>query len=98
MEIKWVDRDGSNKVITVYGTKQFEGQEQLDETHPDIVAFFNPPPPTDEERIDAAFPQTDTARVIFEALFELINRVIVLEAGTAVDRAQLKTWLKNKLP
>ena len=55
-------------------------------------------PPTDAERIDSAFPQTDTARVIFEALFELVNRVIALEGGVAIDRIQLKTWLKNKLP
>ena len=55
-------------------------------------------PPTDAERIDQAFPQTDTARVIFEAFFELTNRLIAIEGGVAVDRIQLKTWLKNKLP
>lgn len=50
------------------------------------------------ERIDAAFPQTDVARVIFEALFELSNRVIALEGGNAITRGQLRDWLKAKLP
>jgi len=50
------------------------------------------------ERIDSAFPQTDTARVIFEALFELTNRTITLEGGTAITRTQLRDWLKAKLP
>lgn len=73
-------------------------EEFLDEDHPDVVAFRNPPPPTDEERIDAAFPKTDTARVIFEALFELSNRVVTLEGGNPIDRSQLRNWLKAKLP
>lgn len=55
-------------------------------------------PPTNEERIDAAFPQTDTARVLFEYLFELTNRVIAREGGTALTRTQFKTRLKAKLP
>ena len=63
-----------------------------------IGAYVAPAPPTDSERIDAAFPQSDVARVIFEALFELTNRVIALEGGQAVTRAQLRTWLKGKLP
>lgn len=58
----------------------------------------SPTPPTDEERIDAAFPGTDVARVQFEAFFEISNRVIALEGGTAITRAQLRDWLKAKLP
>ena len=54
--------------------------------------------PTSEDRIDEAFPQTDIARVIFEAFFELANRLQVLESKPAITRAQLKTWLKAKLP
>jgi len=63
-----------------------------------ISPYVAPPPSTDEQRIDSAFPQSDTARVIFEALFELVNRVAVLESSPAITRAQLKTWLKDKLP
>lgn len=54
--------------------------------------------PTDEERIDAAFPQTDVARVIFEAFFEVANRLQALEGKSPITRDQLKTWLKSKLP
>ena len=57
-----------------------------------------PPPPTDEERIDTAFPQTDVARVIFDTLFEMINRVRVLEGNAVITRAQFKDFLKAKLP
>ena len=63
------------------------------------VSFLPPPtPPTDEERIDTAFPQSDSARVIFEVLFELTNRTIALEGGAAVTRAQFKDFMKGKLP
>ena len=62
------------------------------------LAEATKPPPTDEERIDAAFPQTDVARVIFEAFFEISNRLIVLEGGAPITKAQLKAWLKAKLP
>jgi hypothetical protein len=54
--------------------------------------------PTSAEIIDAAFPDTGIARVLFEALFELSNRIIALEGGNAITRAQLKTWLQGKLP
>lgn len=57
-----------------------------------------PPPPTDEERIDEAFPQTDVARVLFEAFFEIANRLQALEGKQPVTKAQLKAWLKAKLP
>jgi hypothetical protein len=97
MGIKWVDRDGANKIISAFANKQRDGQESLDEAHADIVAFYNPVL-MDSERIDSAFPQSDVGRVIFEALFELVNRVIALEGGSVIDRSQLKTWLQNKLP
>ena len=68
----------------------------------DLISLESPGveiPPTDEERIDAAFPQTDVARVLFEALFEIMNRVLVLEGGAPMaNRSQLKVWLRNKLP
>ena len=53
---------------------------------------------SDDERIGRSFTPTDKDRVIFEAFFEMINRIINLEGGTVVNRTQLKTWLKNKLP
>ena len=62
-----------------------------------IDPYIPPPPPTDEDRIDAVFPQTDSARVIFEAFFELTNRLIALEGGNAITKAQLRNWFKAKL-
>jgi hypothetical protein len=62
------------------------------------------PPPTDEERIDAAFPQTDVARVIFEVFFEMANQIRALQDtvnGTTqgpLTRTQLKDFMKTKLP
>jgi len=57
-----------------------------------------PPPPTPDEIIDEYFPQTGVARVLFEALFEIANRLQALEAKPPITRAQLKAWLQAKLP
>lgn len=95
----WIERDGSNNIIALYGVKQTFTTEELPLDDPEVVAFLAPPPPpTDDERIDDAFPQTDTARVIFEAFFEITNRVIALEGGSQITREQLRDWLKGKLP
>ncbi len=51
----------------------------------------------DEDRIDEVFPKTDSARVIFEAFFELINEVRALKSQPALTRAQVRNWFKNKL-
>ncbi len=68
-----------------------------EEAHAEAVE--NPPPPTDDERIDEAFPQTDSARVIFEAFFELVNDVRALKTPPQqpINRAQLRDWFKGKL-
>lgn len=52
----------------------------------------------DEVRIDAAFPKTDSALVIFEAFFEIANRLQAFEGKNPITRNQLKEWLKAKLP
>jgi len=54
--------------------------------------------PTDEDRIDSAFPQTDIARVVFGAFFEVANRLQVLEGKQPITKPQLRAWLKSKLP
>ena len=43
MTNKWVDRDGANNIITVYGSKQFSGQENMDDKNQEILDFFDPP-------------------------------------------------------
>jgi len=80
----------------VLGDIPYTAQEEADQDA--FEALPPPPPPTDEERIDEAFPQTDVARVIFEMFFELINRVRTLEGGAIITRAQLKDFIKTKLP
>ena len=52
----WVDRDGSNKIITTYGTKQERKEKLLDEDS-EVIAFLAPPPdkprpPTNKELED----------------------------------------------
>ena len=94
----YVKRDESNKVEGLYRRQQEFATEFLSEDNPEVVAFRNPPPPSASERIDAAFPQTDVARVIFEALYELANDVRTLKGQGTITRSQLRDWLKAKLP
>jgi len=94
----YVKRTGG--VITALYARPQPGtaEDYLPEDHPDVVEYRTPRPPTDAERIDAAFHGSDTARVIFEALFELANDVRGLKGQPAINRGQLRDWLKTKLP
>lgn len=53
---------------------------------------------TDAERVERSFQPTDRDVVLFETLFELVNRVLVLEGGAVITRPQFKSFLKSKLP
>lgn len=78
----------------------------------EVEALVNPPPLSPSQVIDQHFPQSGTARVLFEALFELANDIRELRReinlispgrfnnANSVDitRSQLKTWLESKLP
>jgi len=85
--------------ITFIGTGPIESIEiQIDQV---IVTRADPPPPppqTPGEIINAHFPQSGTGRVLFEALFDIANRLQALEGKQAITREQLKTWLQSKLP
>ena len=48
------------------------------------------------EIIDTEFPQTGSAKAIFEALFEIANRLQTLESKPLITREQLRAWLINK--
>lgn len=52
----------------------------------------------DAERVERSFQPTDRDVVLFELLFELINRVLTLEGNAVITRAQFKAFLKSKLP
>ena len=54
-----------------------------------------PTPLTNVQRIDAVFPQTDSARVIFETFFNVANRLQALEGKQPITRAQLLDWMKT---
>jgi hypothetical protein len=80
--------------IMGFNSAVFDGTEIIETAKHEVI----PPPPTDEERLDKALPQVDDmSKIIFESVFEIINRVIVLEGGNQITRAQLRTWMKNKL-
>ena len=53
-------------------------------------------PPTDAERIDVAFPQTDAGHVTKEMFLDFENRISALE-GKGI-KTEIETSLKNKLP
>lgn len=63
-----------------------------------IGPYAAPPAPSDDERIDEAFPQTDVAVVLAKALLDHENRLRALEGKPAIAMAQLKTALKALLP
>lgn len=74
-------------------------EEFLPDDDAEVMAFRNPPPPSDDERINRAFEQTqDRDKVLFEAIFELVNDVRVLKGQNEITKAQLKDWMKAKLP
>lgn len=93
---EWEPSDGSLVISdTARKGDSYNGKKIVPAPLPEPIQN---PAMSDEERIDEVFPQTDTARVLFEALFELSNRILKLEGRAEISRAQLKAWLKNKLP
>ena len=62
-----------------------------------MVDFPVVTPPTLEERMDAAFPQTDSARAIFNAFFNMENRIRALESKPAITKSQLRKWFESQL-
>lgn len=62
------------------------------------LPYVPPAPPTSSQIIDIHLPQSGTARVLFEAIFEIVNDVRALKGQGSITRAQLKNWLENKLP
>jgi len=97
MKRLYVKRDGSNKVVTVFHKKQFDGQEALDETHPDLIAFRNPPPPTKVERVTAITGGSDLNKVMFKMFFRLANDVRALEGKQPLTVNQFLTFLEGEL-
>ena len=93
----YIDRDGSNKIETLYRREQTPGQEALDESHADVVAFINPPAKTKAERIEAITGGSDLHNLVFKSIFKLHNRLQVLEGKPATTASQFLTFLENEL-
>jgi hypothetical protein len=94
----FVSRKQDNSIYGCWTVKQHDGQEELADDHPEVVAFMAPKVPTASQIIDAAFPQTGTARVLFEALFSLSNQVRELRTqmnAELVARGQAAAYPNN---
>ena len=98
MKTVWIDRDGSNNIITLYGVEQRPGQEKLADDSQEVIDFRNPPPPTNSERIQVITGGSDLQIVMFKMLFRLHNRVLVLESKPTIDTAAFLTFLEGELP
>lgn len=62
-----------------------------------IGPYVAPPPPTDEERLDAAFFGSDTGKLLFKVLLDSENRTRALEGKNAISATQYRTALKAVL-
>jgi len=45
----FVARNGHGQIYGIWTVRQFQGQEELSNNHPEVVAFLNPPPKTAEQ-------------------------------------------------
>ena len=54
--------------------------------------------PTLDERFGKIFSSADFTTILFEAIFELVNRTQILELKPQLTRTQVRDWLKSKLP
>ena len=52
--------------------------------------------PDTSKILDYNFPQTGVGKALFEALFEIANRLQTLESKPSITRAQLRAWLISK--
>lgn len=49
----FVGRRGDNSIYGTWTVRQWAGQEELPDTHPDVVAFLVPPPRPDLSNVDS---------------------------------------------
>ena len=85
-------------IFGLWTVQQFEGQEELPDDHPDVIAFLNPPPPTQEQLAAQAEARLDADRfnrLLFELNFDQENRIRALEGRPSVTKLQYKTALAN---
>jgi len=67
--MKFVERDQSGKIIAVYGLPQpGRAEEGKADDDPELVAFENPPAPTDAEKAEAEIGANPAMRGLVRAL------------------------------
>ena len=86
--------EDGNLTVTPFTPEEEATADQQDADRLTAETIYN----SNDARIDRSFTVSDKDRVIFEAFFEIANRLQVLESAPIITRAQLKTWLINKLP
>jgi hypothetical protein len=97
----FVERDSLGQVNGIFNRRQYEGQEELPNNHPEL---FKPSPDhvyingawvldqsKVEERMAAEVDAKD--RLLFEINFDQENRIRALEGKNAVTRAQYRDAL-----
>jgi len=97
MAIQWIERDGSNNIYSLYANEQFPGQESLDESDPEVVAFLAPTPPTPSVRVAEITGGNDLQIVMFKLIFKPHNRVLTQEGSPTITVAQFLTFLEGEL-
>ena len=48
----FIGRRADNSIYGVWTVRQWAGQEELPDTHADVIAFTLPPPPRDRSNVD----------------------------------------------
>lgn len=88
----FVARRPDNSIYGCWSVRQFEGQEELPDDHPDLVTFRR------QLTLDElAVRHVDAIdRLQFEHLFDLENRMRAQESLGAITRAQYRTALINR--
>ena len=107
--MRYVTRDADGKIIGHFAVPQFEGQELLEDNHPDLEAFKNPPKPLPEQLAEmmkqAASnpPEGTNPRLLvvlsekFKSISGLLDLDIPLPAYIAAAKAEIEA-LPNELP
>lgn len=93
----FVERNGGVVVGLYRRLQPGKAEEFLAIDDPEIVAYLNPAPPTDQERIDTAFSANSETLKLIRAVVLAINDG-TLVTGAGLTGAELKTIIRDHLP
>lgn len=83
----FINRDDNNKIISVYGSPQYEGQEHIPEGDQEYLDFINPPKTYQELRKEAYGSIGDQLDMLYQ---DKVN-------GTSIWEDHI-TAVKNDIP